>query len=277
MNVRQPAVAGLFYPNSASEILHFMESCQLALAEQVELERKEVPRALILPHAGYVYSGYAAYQGVRLWQNHEQIKTVVIIGPAHRVAFEGVATISSEAMATPLGNCEVDSDLRTELIDEFDFISVSDFAHAQEHSLEVELPFIQKIIPDAKVLPLLNGRVSAQEVAQLVSYLWKREGVYFIISSDLSHFHSYEIAKKIDQKTAEMIDVGDWQALNGERACGYLGIQGVLKYISENLPGQNVNIERVALLNSGDTAGDKERVVGYGAWAIYEDGKGRVK
>ncbi|WP_321322933.1 AmmeMemoRadiSam system protein B [Thiomicrorhabdus sp.] len=274
MNVRKAAVAGLFYPDSDAQILHFMESCQLALSEQANSEREDAPRVLVMPHAGYVYSGCAAYQGARLWQNHEEIKTIVVIGPAHRVAFEGVATISNEAMATPLGNCVVDYELRDELLNKFEFVGVSDFAHAEEHSLEVELPFIQTFVPEAKILPLLNGRTSAQEVAQIVSYLWNRKDIYFVISSDLSHFHSYEVAQGIDQQTADMIESGEWQALNDERACGYVGIQGVLKHITESQFDEGIHIERLALLNSADTAGDKQRVVGYGTWAIYDSSQG---
>ncbi|MDX1351769.1 MAG: AmmeMemoRadiSam system protein B [Thiomicrorhabdus sp.] len=274
MNTRPAAVAGLFYPDSDVQILDFMATCQRALSGQVKHEREQAPRVLVMPHAGYIYSGCAAYQGARLWERHDEIKTIVVIGPAHRVAFEGVATISKEAMVTPLGVCKLDETLRQELLEQFGFIGVSDFAHAEEHSLEVELPFIQKFVPQAKILPLLNGRTSAQEVAQIISYLWNRKGVYFLISSDLSHFHSYDVAQAIDQKTAEMIERGQWQTLNGERACGYLGIQGVLKYLAEELSDKTVDIKRLALLNSADTAGNKQSVVGYGTWAIYENGEG---
>ncbi len=269
MNERPAAVAGMFYPSSARQIEEFMASCRQMKIASLDLN-SSAPRVLVMPHAGYIYSGCAAYQGIRLWDGHQdEIKTVVIIGPAHRVYFEGVAAVSVEAMATPLGDCEIDRELQSELLEQFDFISLSDYAHAEEHSLEVEVPFVQQVVPSAKILPLLNGKISAEEVAQVIAYLWQKQGVYFLISSDLSHFHSYEQASEIDGETADMIDAGQWQALNGTRACGYLGIQGVLKYISDAMPKKSIDIQRIALLNSGDTAGYKNRVVGYGTWAIY--------
>jgi len=144
--------------------------------------------------------------------------------------------------------------------------SANDKAHAQEHSLEVQYPFIQSMLPEAEILPLLVGGASAEQVFSILSELWNTPSVYFVMSSDLSHFNPYEEAQNIDSQTAKFISNGDWQKLTGKRACGYIGIQGMLKVKLE----RNLSIEQVGLCNSGDTAGDKQSVVGYGAWAIYE-------
>jgi len=265
MSVRPPAVSGMFYPGSKQEIFDFFDECEnRSLVKRTSGE--PIPRALILPHAGYVYSGCAAYEGYQYWQAaNEKIKTVVVIGPAHRVAFEGIATVGVQFLETPLGLAEVDSDLR-ESLKTSGLISVSDHAHAAEHSIEVHLPFIQSMLPNAKILPLLDGMVSADKVSQIIESLWDDSGVYFVISSDLSHFHSYEEAKALDKQTADLIESGDWQALSGERACGYIGIQGLLKMQASH----SLKLEQIRLINSGDTAGDKQRVVGYGSWAVFE-------
>ncbi len=263
MRVRPAAVAGAFYPADAGEIERMIDPW---LAEDISLPRQDPPRALIVPHAGYVYSGAVAARAFSLWKNAPGIETVVIIGPAHRVPFYGIATVSVDALATPLGVVPVDARLRDELVARFDFVGYLDEAHAPEHSLEVELPFIQRVAPQAKVLPLLNGQVSIDEESAVLEWLWRRKGVYFVISSDLSHYHPYEEARRIDAETARLIEQGRWDALNGERACGFKGVQGVLK-----LAGRHpLEIARLALVNSGDAAGPKDRVVGYGAWAIWE-------
>lgn len=267
MSVRIPAVSGLFYPDSAEEIYGFFNQCEADLVVAEE-QISNPPRALIVPHAGYVYSGCAAYQGYQCWQGEvakEAINTVVVIGPAHRVAFSGVATVTVDKLQTPLGLVEVDCELRDELVDK-GWVGFSDQAHAPEHSLEVQFPFIQDVLPNAKVLPLLNGMVDSTQVSNIIEYLWCKEGVYFVISSDLSHFHPYSEAQKIDQQTASYISNGEWQALDGQRACGYIGIQGVLR-LKNKLA---LKLKQLNLINSGDTAGDKQRVVGYGTWAVYQ-------
>ena len=257
------AVAGLFYPAEPDELNAWLDQ---QLAQSVETPRQDPPRALIVPHAGYVYSGILAARAFSLWKNAPQIKTVVVIGPAHRVPFRGIATVTAEALETPLGQVPVDTRLRDELVHRFEQVGYLDVAHAPEHSLEVQLPFLQKTVPQAKVVPLLNGEVSAEEEAQVLNWLWQQPGVYFVISSDLSHYHPYEMARRIDSETAQLIETGDWTALNGERACGYKGIQGILA-LAKTHP---LEIARLGLINSGDTAGPKDQVVGYGAWAIWD-------
>lgn len=278
MLIRPTAVAGTFYPRSASEIQRLFDLWRLNAASAKSDGQKKIsnkrPRALIVPHAGYVYSGQMAFESYQLWQASdetplEEIKTVVFMGPAHRYAFEGIATVSADALETPLGNLPVDTLLRDELLAEFGSVIISDEANAPEHSIEVHLPFIKEILPNAKVLPLLNGDISVHEVTKVLSKLWSRPGVCFVISSDLSHFHSYAEAQQIDQQTAQLINTRNWQSLNGARACGYKGIQGLLNLQKSH----SFDIQELQLNNSGDSAGDKQQVVGYGSWAIYEEVK----
>lgn len=265
-HVRPAAVAGAFYPDDPQVILsafsHWMPE-----HTETSVTDKSIPRALIVPHAGYIYSGEAAAKGYQLWRDAtSQIKTIVVMGPAHRVPFDGIATISVDEVETPLGNLQVDTRLREVILSDCPQVRISDIVNAPEHSLEVHFPFIKSVLPDVKVLPLLNGQVSAHDVMAMMQRLWREECVYFVISSDLSHFHTYSDAQSIDSRTAEAIRQGNWQMLNGEMACGYKGIQGVLGIMQEH----SMMIEQLELINSGDTAGTKDRVVGYGTWAVYE-------
>lgn len=263
--VRPTAVAGVFYPDNAQEIEAVFSTWMLS---ETMGSVPKIPRALIVPHAGYLYSGAVAAKAYAHWKGAEgTIKTVVVIGPAHRVPFEGIVTISSDQVATPLGNIDIDADLREQLLTDCpQQVGVLDIAHAPEHSIEVHFPFIKKLLPHTKVLPLLNGRVTAQDVTRVMKALWQYPDVYFVISSDLSHFHPYFEAQQIDGRTAEAIRQGNWQVLNGEMACGYRGIQGLLGM----MPDYPMVVKELEVVNSGDTAGSKDRVVGYGAWTVYE-------
>lgn len=259
--VRPTAVAGMFYPDSSEQIQ------QMFAGWMQSHEEVRIPRAIIVPHAGYIYSGSGAAKGFELWQGAANtIKTVVVFGPAHRVGFKGIATVSFDEVATPLGNLTLDIELKQSVMARFPQVGISDYANAPEHSLEVHFPFIKSVLSDVKILPLLVGQVSAEQVAEVMAYLWQQPDVFFVISSDLSHFHSYDQAQQIDSKTAELINQGDWLALSGERACGYKAIQGMLSLQSP----LGFEVKQLVLMNSGDTAGDKQRVVGYGTWGIYD-------
>jgi len=268
--VRESAVSGLFYPDNPQQLKSYFSNWLPGRLPGVRAAAS-LPRALIVPHAGYAYSGAAAAKGYQLWQGAEdRIKTVVVMGPAHRVAFEGIATVSADELETPLGSLKVDVGIRDAILSEFAQVGVSDYANAPEHSLEVHFPFIKEILPDAKVLPLLNGHVATLQVVEVLERLWQDESVFFVISSDLSHFHTYDEAQQIDHQTADIINRRDSQSLNGERACGYKGIQGLLGMMAHAENPDTFEIEQLELVNSGDTAGSIESVVGYGTWAIYQ-------
>ena len=218
---------------------------------------------MIAPHAGYVYSGpTAASAFASLSAGGDAIRRVVIIGPAHRVPIDGLASPGVSRMRTPLGDVEVDLEALRLLPHVFPHPA----AHAREHSLEVELPFVQKVAPNAKVVPLAVGRANTEEVGRVLEVLWGGAETAFVISSDLSHYLPYEAARVADRRTVERVLALDPHPLNGEDACGAPAINGLLFAARE----RRMRVELVDARNSGDTAGSRNEVVGYGAFAFYE-------
>ncbi len=224
------------------------------------------PKAIIAPHAGYIYSGPVAGSAYATVKSlGERIKRVVLLGPAHRVYVEGVAASRAAAFATPLGNVPVDQDVIRDLVDELGFLQHSDEAHALEHSLEVQLPFLQEIVHDFDLLPFAVGAAVPGQVDALLERLWGGDETLIVVSSDLSHYRSYEAAREIDRFTSGQIKDLISTALTGEHACGYTPISGLLEAASK----RNLRCEVLDVRSSGDTAGPRDRVVGYGAYAFY--------
>lgn len=259
MNDRHPAVAGTFYPANP-KFLHQMLDQYL---DDTEMGHK-VPKAIIVPHAGYVYSGpIAATAYARLRQAKDQVTRVVIIGPSHRVSFRGMAVSSAETFSTPLGHIPVDEEA-VQLVAQLPFVQYMDQAHTFEHSLEVQLPFLQETLNDFKIVPIVAGDASPEQVAQVIEALWGGDETLIVISSDLSHYHDYATAKKLDQLTSKRIERQQYELLTGEAACGKVPVSGLLKVARD----KSLSVKAIDLRNSGDTAGDKSRVVGYGAYVI---------
>jgi MEMO1 family protein len=255
---RKPAVAGSFYPARPGRLRREV----IELLADAGTASKITPKALIAPHAGYVYSGSpAAAAFATLRHSAQTFQRVVLIGPAHYVAIRGIALPTFDAFETPLGRVSVDHDTLN-AIAALPFVSQNDAAHAPEHALEVELPFLQKVLPSFTLLPLVVGDATAQEVAAVLSRLWNGPETLLVVSSDLSHYHGYEIAQRLDAVTAASIENGDWASLGPRQACGWLPIAGLL--IEANR--RNLKARRLSLCNSGDTAGRRYQVVGYGAW-----------
>jgi hypothetical protein len=262
VSVRPPAVAGLFYPASPASLTTQVD--ELLAAAQVEASTGPAPKAIIAPHAGYQYSGpIAAAAYVRLKPARGTIRRVVLIGPAHRVLFRGVALPSVASFRTPLGDVPIDHETIAALR-RLPAIVVSDDAHRAEHSLEVHLPFLQRVLGDFALVPLAVGDASGADVAAVLDAVWGGPETVIVISSDLSHYHDYRTARGIDAATAAAVEQLDGEALDGERACGYLPIQGLLQQAVR----RRLSISRIDLRNSGDTAGPRTEVVGYGAWAV---------
>lgn len=260
MQCRFPAVAGLFYPDNADE-LSSMISGFLAETKQNAIQ----PKAIISPHAGYIYSGsVAASAYAQLIPYADQIKTVILLGPSHRVAFRGLAVSSASSFATPLGNVEIDRKL-VEEVSQLPQVHELDAAHAQEHSLEVQIPFLQKTLPHFKLVPIVVGDASVDEVAEVIEKLWGGPETLIVVSSDLSHFHNYETARRMDQETSNAIMRMDPSDIGFDDACGRLPVSGLLAVAKQK--GMTADI--LDLCNSGDTAGDKSRVVGYGSYAFH--------
>lgn len=256
---RAAAVSGSFYPAQANKLSHMVQDYLLAAKTD-----SPAPKAMIVPHAGYIYSGsVAASAYARLHSVRKQIKRVVLLGPAHRVAVTGLATVSSEGFDTPLGSIPIDQQAIKECLS-LPQVSISDVAHLQEHSLEVHLPFLQTCLEDFTLVPFVVGDASETEVAEVLELLWGGEETLIVISSDLSHFHEYETANHMDRKTSQAIENLQLEAIGYEDACGRNPVNGLLQLARQH----NYSIHMIDLKNSGDTAGDKNSVVGYGAYVL---------
>jgi MEMO1 family protein len=258
--VRAPAVAGTFY---AADPRRLEAEVNRLLAQVSDPLDGAAPKALIAPHAGYVYSGAVAATAFAQLRRRAGISRVVVTGPAHYVALRGIALPTADAFATPLGRVAVDREALAAITD-LPFVSAFDAAHAPEHAIEVELPFLQAVLPPFALVPLLVGAATPEEVAEVLARLWGGPETLVVISSDLSHYHSYETARWLDATTAQRIERGDWAGLGPSDACGRLPIAGLL------VEGRRHGLKarRLALCNSGDTAGPRHEVVGYGAWAF---------
>ncbi len=261
--IRSPAVAGLFYPEHPG-ILSGMIEQDLARATPPAV--KAPPKVLIVPHAGYIYSGsVAANAFVLLKPYRNSIRRVVIIGPSHRVGFNGIALCHADYFKTPLGLLPVDKRALAEIADIPD-VQVFDDAHVAEHSLEVQLPFLQEVLDDFSIVPIVAGTAHPETIAEIIETLWGGPETLFVISSDLSHYHNYQTAQKLDQATSHAIMSLDIKLIDSEHACGCVGIRGLLAFARRH-PLQGTILD---LKNSGDTAGSKDSVVGYGAYLFTE-------
>ncbi len=259
--IRRAAVAGTFYPADKEQLSSIIRSYLNEVPDCLK-----VPKAMILPHAGYIYSGAIAASGYkRLLSSCQDIKKVLLIGPSHRVAFSGLALSTADQFETPLGLISVDVNA-VQQIAKLPFCRYSDQAHQFEHSLEVHLPFLQSVLDQFSVIPVVAGDATAEQLCQLIELFWKQADCLIVISSDLSHFHDYSTAQELDSKTTEWIEDKQFEKLNGQRACGYIPVSGLLAFARNH----SLQVQTIDLRNSGDTAGshDKDRVVGYGAYVI---------
>jgi len=262
-SVRQPAVAGLFYPKNAAALRVAIE--QLLANVTADFTLPAPPKALIVPHAGYPYSGPVAAAAYALIEPlRKRIKRVVMIGPSHRVYLQGIALPKVLAFATPFGEISIDAPGRAKLLQRGDVL-ISDAPHELEHCLEVQLPFLQIVLDQFTLLPLVVGTCTATHVASVLSDVWGGEETLVLASSDLSHYLPSDSAREIDAVTATAI-LNRHTDITQEQACGASGINGLL-FVTRQL---GLEVTEIALQNSGDTSGDVRRVVGYGAFAIHE-------
>jgi hypothetical protein len=260
IHIRQPAVAGMFYP-AERERLHRDITQYLKEAPA----NGPVPKAIIVPHAGYVYSGpVAATAYARLRPARESIHRVVLLGPSHRIPLFGLATSSANAFNTPLGSIAVDVEALKSIAD-LPQVKRMDEAHALEHSLEVHLPFLQEVLHDFTLVPLVVGEAEPAQVAEVLERLWGGPETLIVISSDLSHYHDYETARRLDKATSRAIETLSLEDVHSENACGCRPVAGLL-YLARK---KGMKGETIDLRNSGDTAGSKDQVVGYGAYVFH--------
>lgn len=259
--IREPAVSGRFYPGSAGEL----EATVAALLDEAPAIRAPAPKALIVPHAGYAYSGrIAARAYVALKPHRKQYRRVILVGPSHRVVVQGVALSGASAFRTPVGDLPVDG-AATALLARHG-LRVSKGAHAREHSLEVHLPFLQALLREFMIVPLVVGDAAPEAVAEVLDLLWGGLETLIVISSDLSHYLSDEDALVRDAATANAIERFEVCRIGYDDACGAAPIRGLLVAATQ----REMSIERIDLRNSGETAGGSDRVVGYGAWILRE-------
>jgi AmmeMemoRadiSam system protein B/AmmeMemoRadiSam system protein A len=270
--VRQPAVAGAFYPGTPGE-LRDMVSGMLAAAEPPGLNGKLV--ALISPHAGYIYSGEVAAYAYKLAQG-KRFDAVIVIAPSHHVAFRGCSIYEGTAYRTPLGLARINTDLAGRLLDGYDFIISYPAAHDNEHSLEVQVPFLQEAVPDLKIVPIVMGEQSlafCKRLAEAIAESVQGMNVLIVASSDLSHFHTYDRAVELDNIIVERVRDFDPEGLAHDLSSGKCEACGGGPMITAMLAGRMLGADATQVLkyaNSGDTSGDKSRVVGYMAAAIYD-------
>lgn len=273
-HVRQPAVAGYFYPADAAglskEIAGHLAAARADAADPPDQGR--APKAIIAPHAGYVYSGpVAASAYVRVAPARESIRRVVLLGPSHRVAFRGLAASTASAFETPLGTVPLDRDGIGRAL-ALPPVRSLDEAHDQEHSLEVHLPFLQHLLDRFSLVPLVVGEAGADEVAEVLEALWDGAETLIVVSSDLSHYLGYDAARRLDLETCRAIETLAEDGIAEEGACGRRPVAGLLRL------GRKLDLRAttVDLRNSGDIAGPRDRVVGYGAWTFEPNSEARL-
>ena len=262
MSIRQPAVSGLFYPDDPQSLRHDVNQYRAEVSGVDEAP----PKAFIVPHAGYIYSGpVAASAFARLAKGHDRIRRVVLLGPSHRVPFYGLAVSGATRYRTPLGDIPIDQEWQR-AVQGMPQVVTLDAAHANEHSLEVQLPFLQLLLDEFELVPLVVGDAEAGQVAEVLERLWGGAETLIVISSDLSHYHDYATAQRMDRATSDAIVGLHPEQLGYEDACGRIPVAGLLTLARQRgLEGVLLDLR-----NSGDTAGDKQRVVGYGAYAFSD-------
>ncbi|MFL6623665.1 MAG: AmmeMemoRadiSam system protein B [Sulfurifustis sp.] len=259
--VRKPAVAGLFYTDDPRTL---QAEIQRLLAA-VPPTQVAPPKAIIAPHAGYIYSGpIAASVYARLHAVRTQVKRVILLGPAHRVSFHGIAAPSATYFETPLGRVRVDTAALAALRDLPQVVTL-DIAHEREHSLEVHVPFLQMLFADFTLVPLVVGEAGPEEVAEVIERLWGGPETLIVVSSDLSHYHDYARAKQLDQATSQAIEHLRYEDIDYDDACGCRPVSGLLCVARR----RGLRAETIDLRNSGDTAGPRDQVVGYGAYVFH--------
>ena len=258
MIARPAAVAGTFYPAEPAMLKRTVAELLAAASGP-----GNGVKVIIAPHAGYPYSGLTAAHAYRqLEARRDLTRRVVLLGPAHRVYLKGMAVPSVDAFTTPLGDVLIDAD-GIRQAKKVPGMQVSDEAHANEHSLEVHLPFLQTVLDDFLLIPIAVGACTARHVEALLDVLWGGDETVIVVSSDLSHFHPYTEAREIDANTTARIEARETN-LHGEDACGAHALNGLMLAAR----ARGLNVRTLDVRNSGDTAGDKFRVVGYGAYAL---------
>ncbi len=262
IKIKEPAVADMFYSAIPDELKKEINE----FAAKNGNNYKYKTRAVIVPHAGLIYSGQLAYEGI--YQLDKSVKNIFIFAPAHRVAFEGLALSGFDEWKTPLGNIGINQEINQNLIEKFG-LKIFDAGYENEHSIEIQVPIIQTLFEDVKIIPVLVGKAAPEIITNIIKEYYDDKECGFLISSDLSHFLSDDKAKQIDEETAGMIESGNIKNFRYEQACGAIGIYGLVGFANS----KGYSMIRVNMFNSSAISGDKSSVVGYGSWFLYEGEK----
>lgn len=263
--IKESTIAGSFYPAEKENLEKLIEFFK-AQSKNYYADRKA--RAVIVPHAGLVFSGRVAYEGIE--QLDKNIENIFIIAPAHKVAFEGLALTSYTHWETPLGKVKINRSICKDLVKNHN-AQIKDDAFEPEHSAEIEVPIIQTLFEKAKIIPVLVGKEDPVAIEKILEEYYPDKKNGFVISSDLSHFLTDDKAKNLDNLTAQMIETGNVNGFRYEQACGAVGVVGLVMYANKN----KYSLIRIDMTNSSSTTGDKSRVVGYGSWFMFEDSKSK--
>ncbi len=261
--IKEPEVINMFYSGNPEVLKNQIKD----FSDNIK-DYNYISRAVIVPHAGLVYSGRLAYNGISLLDKN--IKNIFIFAPAHRVFFEGLALTTYDEWKTPFGNIKINQEVNIELEKDFG-ARFFDEGYKNEHSIEIQIPLIQSVFEDVRIIPVLIGQANPEIITKIISRYYKNKDFGFIISSDLSHFLTDDKAKHIDNITAKMIESGNIKNLSHEQACGATGIAGIVDFANQN----NYSLIRVDMYNSSLVSDDKTRVVGYGSWLLYEGSKNK--
>ncbi len=261
-SVRQAAVAGAFYPGNPRQL----EADIRGYLAEAGPAKGPAPKAIIAPHAGYVYSGpVAAKAYATIAAAGDSIKRVILLGPCHRVPVKGLAASGAEAFATPLGEVPLDRAVIDKAL-ALPQVEIHDDAHDQEHSLEVHLPFLQVLLGDFTLVPLVVGEASPGQTAEVLELLWGGPETLIVVSTDLSHYLDYDAARRMDVVTCRAIEQLEPDKIGRDQACGGKPVAGLLALAKR----RGLKVSTLDLRNSGDTAGARDQVVGYGSWALFE-------
>ena len=265
MKKRELAVNGSFYPASCSEIKKYINHFNNILEKNnFTVDTNIIPKALISPHAGYIYSGFSANIVYRYLQN-SNIKNIIVIGPSHRVYLEGISVSNYEIYPTPCGDLSINQTIVNSLTEKFDFVKFIPEVH-KEHSTETQMPFIQHYKNDVNIVELVYGKVDFNNIAQVISYLMEDKDNFIVISTDLSHFYTQEIANELDNICLNGIKDLDLQTLNsGCEACGILGVKAIIKIAKE----LGLSSKILDYRTSADASNDYNKVVGYTSALFY--------
>lgn len=260
-HIRKPLVAGFFYPDETQLLTRTIKNYLNKNKDN------PLPKALIVPHANYTYIGsMLATAYASLSNRANQIKNVVLLGASHRIKFRGIAITSKLVYLTPLGQVPVNESVMMNLL-KMPQIIMYDEAHIKEHSLEVQLPFLQTILQHFSLIPLVADETTVNNVNEILNLLWGNEETLVVITSNLSYYNNYNTAQQLDQEISQIIETLRWQDLKRNDICGAHLIGGLLKTAQQ----KSLKVKTLDLCNSGDTIGTKDRVVGYGTYAFYED------